>query len=251
MTHAGEAWSADNEPMSGWEAAKARMYDVFGHVPRPERVAGCPHCVEPGEERCLLSWPVGSVEAESLARYAAKALTTWGGVTEFRYFLPRLLECATAGAFSYPDPEIVLGKLASADWRAWPEEERDAVTDFLREWWDQTLRHHPARPPIDTVLCALAATGMDLTSCLDTWSVLDTDASIRHLHDFVMTGWSGRRLTNAFWNRDSPAYEQAVTWLTGGPAAAAVEAAFAREGREDLLELLTAIHTVITPRSSG
>ncbi|MEV4068030.1 hypothetical protein [Nonomuraea dietziae] len=154
-------------------------------------------------------------------------------------------------AWSADNAEIVLGKLASADWRAWPEEERDAVTDFLREWWDQTLRHHPARPTIDTVLCALAATGMDLTSCLDAWSGLDAAASIRHLHDLVMTGWSGRRLTNAFWNRDSPAHEQALTWLTGGPAAAAVEAAFARESREDLLELLTAIHAVITPRSAG
>ncbi|WP_344843692.1 hypothetical protein [Nonomuraea dietziae] len=185
--------------MSGWEAAKARMYDVFGHVPRPERVAGCPHCVEPGEERCLLSWPVASVEAGSLARYAAKALTTWGGVLEFRYFLPRLLECATADAFSYPDPEIVLGKLASADWRAWPEEERDAVTDFpVRVVGPNASPPSRPGPPIDTVLCALAATGMDLTSCLDAWSGLDTgrldQAPARLRHDRLVGQAPDQRL---------------------------------------------------------
>ncbi|MGV9777699.1 hypothetical protein [Streptosporangium sp. NPDC003464] len=233
--------------MSSWEAAKRRMYDVFGHVPRPEHADGCPHCVAPGEDRPLLAGPVGSIEAAALARYAAKALNTWGGVAEFRYFLPRLLECAAADDFGYPDPEIVFGKLTSADWRVWPEEERDAVAGFLGEWWHETLRRHPVRPSIDTVVCALAATGMDLAPCLEIWSRLDTDAAINHLHDFVLTGLSGKRLTNAFWDRHSPAYQQTLTWLTGGPAAAAVEAAFAAQTREPLLELLAEIHPALLP----
>ncbi|MBN6054938.1 hypothetical protein JYK22_23580, partial [Nonomuraea sp. RK-328] len=235
--------------MSEWEAAKQRMYDVFGHVPRPEHVAGCPHCVEPGEEACLLAGPVRSLAAGALARYAAKALTTWGGVAEFRYFLPRLLECAAADAFVHPDPEIVFGKLASAGWRTWPADERDAIAAFLSEWWHETLRDHPARPSADTVLCALGATGIDLTPCLSAWSRLDTDAAIRHLHDFVLDGVSGERLTNAFWDRRSPAYQQVLAWLTGGPAAAAVEAAFAGQEQEPMLELLAAIEPALRPAS--
>ncbi|WP_431901130.1 hypothetical protein [Nonomuraea sp. bgisy101] len=233
--------------MSGWEAAVRRMYDVFGHVTRPERMDGCLHCVEPGQERPLLAGPVGSIEAAVLARYAARALNTWGGVAEFRYFLPRLLECAAADAFVYPDPEIVFGKLASAEWRTWPDEERDAVTGFLSEWWHETLRRHPVHPSMDTVVCALAATGMDLAPCLQAWSRLDTDAAINHLYDFVQTGLSGQRLTNAFWDRRSAAYRQLLTWLTGGPAAAAVEAAFAAETREPVLERLAAIHPALLP----
>lgn len=233
--------------MSGWEAAKQRMYDIFAHVPRPGRVDGCPHCVEPGEERCLLAGPVGTIEAAVLARYAAKALNTWGGVAEFRYFLPRLLECAAADAFRHPDPEIVFGKLAAAGWRGWPAEERDAIAGFLGAWWHETLRRHPARPPIDTVLCSLAATGLDLAPFLDDWSRLDGDAAINHLYDFVLTGLSGNRLTNAFWDRHGPAYQQTLTWLTGGPAAAAVEAAFAAQTREPLLELLATIQPALLP----
>ncbi|MFC7647608.1 hypothetical protein ACFQX6_49235 [Streptosporangium lutulentum] len=220
---------------------------MFGHVPRPERMDGCPHCVEPDEERCLLASPVESVRAEALARYAAKALTTWGGVAELRYFLPRLLECAATDAFGYPDPEIVLGKLAAADWLAWPVDERDAVTEFLRDWWQETLLHYPAHPPPDTVLCALASTGMDLTPCLTAWGRLDTDATITHLYDFVLTGMSDRRLTNAFWNRGDPAYRQVLAWLTGGLAAAAVEAAFARQTSEPMLELLAAVQPALLP----
>jgi hypothetical protein len=223
------------------------MYDVFAYVPRPERVDGCPHCVEPGAERCLLAVPVGSIEAAALRRYAAKALTTWGGVAEFRYFLPRLLECAAADDFGHPDPEIVFGKLGSAGWRDWQEEERDAVAGFLGAWWSETLRRYPARPPVDTVVCAVAATGVDPGPFLHAWGRLESEAAIRHLHDFALSGLSGGRLTNAFWDRRGPAYRQVLAWLTGGPAAAAVEAAFAAQTREPVLELLAAVHSAVAP----
>ncbi|NUR88878.1 MAG: hypothetical protein HOY71_32735 [Nonomuraea sp.] len=222
--------------------ALRRLYEAFAHVPRPGSVPGCPHCVEPGEGACLLAVPVGSIEAASLARYAAKAMTTWGGVAEFRYFLPRLLECAAADAFSYPDPEIVFGKLARAGWTAWPGEERAAVAAFMEEWWRTTLRRHPSRPPMDTVVCSLGAAGLDLTPVLDGWARLETDAAIAHLRDLVTDGLSGGRLTNAFWDRHGPAYGQVLGWLTGGAAAAAVEAAFARETREPVLDLLAGLH---------
>ncbi|MEU5867320.1 hypothetical protein ABZ815_39540 [Nonomuraea sp. NPDC047529] len=229
--------------------ALGRLYEVFGAVGRPASVSGCPHCVEPGEEACLLSGPVSAIEAGSLARYAAKALTTWGDVPGFRYFLPRLLECAAADAFSYPDPEIVLGKLAVAGWHDWPAAERTAVTAFLHEWWHDTLHRHPSRPPADTVLCAVAATGVDLAPFLDAWAGLESDAAIAHLHDFVTGGLSGRRLTNAFWDRDAPAHAQVLAWLAGGPVARAVEAAFARESREPVLGLLADVHQALPPHS--
>ncbi|NUT09596.1 MAG: hypothetical protein HOQ38_03890 [Nonomuraea sp.] len=228
--------------------ALRRLYEAFGHVAKPESVPGCPHCVEPGEGACLLAVPLGSIEPAALARYAAKAMTTWGGVAEFRYFLPRLLECAAADAFSYPDPEIVLGKLAAAGWHTWPEEERDAVAGFLGEWWRDTLSRHPARPPAGTVLCAIAATGIDLTPFLAAWERLETDAAVEHLRDFLMDGLSGRRLTNAFWDRRAPAHAQVLAWLAEGAAGRAVEAAFARETREPALDRLTDVHQALPTR---
>ncbi|WP_327092990.1 hypothetical protein OIE66_20795 [Nonomuraea sp. NBC_01738] len=217
-----------------------RLYEVFGRVPRPERVPGCPHCVGAGEDACLLAVPLARLEPEALARYAAKALSTWGGVAEFRYFLPRLLECAAVDAFSYPDPEIVFGKLATAGWTAWPPEERAAVEDFLTGWWDTTLTTHPARPPIDTVLCSLAATGLGLTPFLARWEALDGEAAIRHLRDFAEDGPS-----SAFWDRRGTAYAEVRAWLTGGRAGRAVEAAFSRVEDDTRAALLTGVDALI------
>jgi hypothetical protein len=232
------------------EDAQRRLYEVFGRVARPKRVEGCPHCVTPGEERCLLEGPVASIEAADLARYAAKALTTWGGTADLRYFLPRLLECAADDAFVYPDPEIVFGKLAAADWQHWPGDEPDAISDFLFAWWSATLHRDSTWPPIGTILCCLAATGSDLAPYLQAWSRLDTQAAVRHLHDLLVTDvrWTpSPRLTNAFWDRGGTPHHQLLTWLSTGPAAGAVEAAFDRETREPVLDLLATIHPWVTP----
>ncbi|RJL22821.1 hypothetical protein [Bailinhaonella thermotolerans] len=232
---------------ASWDAALGRLYDVFARVPRPARVPGCPHCAGPGEDRRLLDGPVAAIGAGDLARYAAKALTTWGGEAEFRYFLPRLLECAAADAFGYPDPEIVFGRLAAAGWAEWPGEERAAVTAFLDAWWDETLRRHPSSPGIGTVLCSLAATGLDLGPRLRALRPLATEAAIAHLHDLATEELSGGRLTNPFWDRSSPGHAVVLAWLTGGPAAEAAEAAFARETREPVLELLAAARPHLGP----
>jgi hypothetical protein len=224
------------------------VYAAFAHVRRPARVTGCPHCVAPDEDRPLLDRPLRSLTADDLGRYAAKALTTWGDEEDFRYFLPRLLDCARSGAFAYPDPEIVFGKLALAGWQDWAAGERSAIEAFLTGWWAGTLARHPSRPEAGVVLCCLGATGADLDPFLDRWGRLTSADEVRHLHSFVLheVRWvDGPRLTNAFWDRESTAYGQVVTWLTGGRAAAAVETAFTTETREDVLELLDAIHPAL------
>jgi hypothetical protein len=227
------------------------LYAAFGHVRRPARVPGCPHCVAPEEDRPLLDRPVRALPPDDLARYAAKAISTWGGAEEFRYFLPRLLECAAADAFGYPDPAVVFGKLAVAGWHDWPADERAAIEAFLTAWWADTLDRYPAAPGAGTVLCCLGAARADLTPFLDHWGALPAADAVRHLHEFVLYGveWTrGPRLADAFWDRGSVAHRQVLTWLTGG-ATVAVETAFDAETREDVLGLLEQIHSVLTTPS--
>ncbi|NEA53380.1 hypothetical protein G3I60_04185 [Streptomyces sp. SID13666] len=236
--------------MTMTDAAQRRLYEVFGQVARPERIEVCPHCSDADLGCSLLKEPVSAIAAADLAGYAAKAITTWGGAGDLRYLLPRMLECVVAGAADFPDPEIVLGKLALADWHHWPAEEARAIDDFLHAWWETTLEQYPAPQPVGTVLCSIAAAGIDLDPYLRAWSPLDGDDSIRHLYDFLATDvdWSpDPQLTNAFWNGESVAYRQVLTWIGGGPATRAVEAAFERATSEPVLELLDTIHDWISP----
>ncbi|MGI5205910.1 hypothetical protein ACQEU6_30585 [Spirillospora sp. CA-108201] len=223
------------------------LYAAFAHVPHPAAPAGCPCRVGPEEGRALLRHRPRDLGAEELSRYAAKALNTWGGPEELRYFAPRLLELAAADAFAWPDPEIVFGKFARAGWRTWGQ--RDALAAFFDAFWTRTLERFPSRPSVDTALCALAAAEADVPRYLDAWGRLASEASIRHLHEFALQGLTWRkgapRLINAFWDASAPPRLQVVGWLTGGPAAGAVESAFARTGDEPVLRLLAEIDSAL------
>ncbi|MFB4314720.1 hypothetical protein [Actinomadura sp. 21ATH] len=216
------------------------LYAAFAAVPRPARLEGCPCCVAPGEGRALLGRPLRALTAGDLARYAAKALTTWAGEEEFRYFAPRLLELAAADAFPTLDPEIVFAKLGRAGWTDWPQ--RDAVEEFLRAFWTRTLERHPSRPAVGTALCAIGGAAGRMAPYLDEWGRLASEAAIRQLHAFVAEELAWRRgtplLRNPFWDTGRAAYREVLAWLTGGPAAEAVRVAFERADREDVLELL-------------
>ncbi|TDC47161.1 hypothetical protein E1281_26660 [Actinomadura sp. KC345] len=225
------------------------LYDAFADVPHPVALDGCPCCVAPGEGRPLLARPPRVLTAEDLARYAAKAMSTWGGPEEFRYFAPRLMELAAEDAFGWPDVEVVFRKLGQAQWQDWPQ--RDAVVAFFHAFWTRTLASHPARPSAATALCALAGAEPDMSHYLDEWGALASEPALRHLHAFVSEELVWRRgrpwLSNAFWDVSSAAYRQVMEWLTGGPAYAAVSAAFGRTEDEPALRLLAAIEEQLRP----
>ncbi|TMQ95561.1 hypothetical protein ETD83_22345 [Actinomadura soli] len=226
------------------------LYAAFANVPHPVNLDGCPCCVGPNEGRPLLSRPLRDLAAEDLARYAAKALSTWGGPEDFRYFAPRLLELAADDAFGWPDAEIVFTKFGQAGWHDWPQ--RDAVAAFLNAFWSRTLTGFPTRPSVGSALCALAGVNADMAPWLDEWgSALMSEPAVRELHEFVtgeLTWRRGRpRLANAFWDTSSDPYQQVISWLTGGDAAAAVSAAIALTEDEAALELLMEIESRLSP----
>jgi hypothetical protein len=226
-----------------------RLYEVFGRVPRPLKVEGCAHCVAPDEDRPLLEGPVRSLSVDVLRRYATDALLLWGGVPEFRYFLPRLLELAADNEFDWPDPEIVFSKLGRGRWTEWSDDERAVISAFLTRWWETRVDDDCPCPDIGTVLCSLGLTGIELVPFLDRWGRLETTGAIINLHEFVTTGvtWptTGPKLRNPFWEEETTAYRDVVAWLADGRALAAVEQCFHNETREETLALLDEAHLLL------
>ncbi|HET7013870.1 MAG TPA: hypothetical protein VFI65_08170 [Streptosporangiaceae bacterium] len=159
------------------DEAAEQLYDAFGEVPRPQRIVGCPHCVEPGEDLPLVSRPLRELSAEDLSRYAFKAMSTWGTEADFRYFAPRVLDLTVSGAMDWPGFEVVCGKLDQAGLRAWSQ--RPAVEEFLRAFWTTTLHRFPASLPVSEAMWGVATVARDLSPYLADWERLATAASIR------------------------------------------------------------------------
>ncbi|MGW4244572.1 hypothetical protein [Nocardia sp. NPDC004722] len=228
----------------------ARLDDAFAQVPRPRAIDGCSCCVDEKEIEVLLRTPREQLEAGQLCSYAHSVTLTCGSEHDFRYFLPRILRLSLADEHPMPCVEITFSHIGNLPWRNWPE--ADALQAFFDALWNDMLMNHPPMLDTDDLLCSLALAEGAVAQRLSSWERLDTPAAIRNLGDFVdadNTGTGGGvrlkdgRLvpSNAFWDKDSEARAELISWLNDGPAAEAVGLAFARADDPELLELLAAI----------
>ncbi len=181
--------------------ALENLYAAF-KSPVPRRIDGCPCCVDGKRVDRMHDVPLRDLTADDLNRYSFSVFTTVGSESDFRYFLPRILEI-TANDSGYINVEVILGKLWLAGWRSWPEADRRPVIDFIDAWFDITC-HQPIEDEwdmpyeLDSLICGIARTGLDVAHYLQ--RLLGCPDQLRAFHAL-----NGRRLadenrlTNGFW----------------------------------------------------
>ncbi len=148
---------------------------------------GCPHCVSEEEMARLTATPLRAHTGESLGRYAFKAMTTWGVESDFKYFLPRILELFPFQDLDAVSPELVARKIFDAGWKDWPEEERVAVRAYVEAVWDLLLTHEVGSLLLqaeDVLGWAVRLIG-DVGPLLSTWERTSTQAADVHLARLV------------------------------------------------------------------
>jgi hypothetical protein len=206
------------------------LYRVFADYRLGPHVEGCPHCVSDRDHTRLYSNPLRSLSAEDLSRYAVKAMTTWGDVQDFRHFLPRILGLVVSGDRDWSvDTEVVLGKLAYANWRTWPEREQAALRSFLSLRWSVGLTQIAAdgfessnsQFDADSWLCGVAQAGDEIAPYIEAWRRRGATETIGHVAAFLGANpnlLADGRLGNPFWDPDDPqttvCVEEMRLWLT-------------------------------------
>lgn len=120
--------------------------------------------------------------------YSADAMTTVGTETDFKYFLPRILDRITVEEYRY-NPEFVFGKLRYAKLNSSPNGEQVAVTEYLHSFWCRSLGEYPLTLPafasISDVVSSIGSAGVDLSWYLEQWTRADSSASTWNLADLV------------------------------------------------------------------
>jgi hypothetical protein len=188
-------------------AAIEALYVTFKR-PHPSRVDGCPCCWKDKENQALMVTPPREMTPDQLSRYSAKVFTTVGGLSDYKYFLPRIFEL-TAAESGWPDTEIVLGKLKLAEWQYWPKEEHRAVQTFVDAWFEaEALAVKPSddeyyHSRIDELICGIAKTGIGLEPYLN--RLLDHPLALADFYYSNAEMLSDKdRLSNAFWEDIDP-----------------------------------------------
>jgi len=162
-----------------------QLYAVFAGYAATMDLNSCACCIDAEDRRRLTAKPLYLLEGEDLAWYSHKAMTLWGDLAAFKYFLPRLLTLA-----SQPDSGVffptLLDKFGHAGCRHWPRRERLALITYLREIWYEAMGRYPYAIAMNDLLRALVALGQDPRPLLDQWLQTVTPAAAQHLADLVM-----------------------------------------------------------------
>lgn len=120
------------------QQAVEALYRTF-EFPAPAAIEGCPCCISTRGTDVLLTTPLRQITGQALWRYVSGVFLTIGDQPDFRYLLPRILDVSVSDPGNANDPEIVLGKLALADWRLWALDEQRALESFVDAWFEQAL----------------------------------------------------------------------------------------------------------------
>ena len=199
------------------------LYQTFSVYPLPRYHNPCLHCHTVEQEAKLHSLPLRDLGAAELRDYMADALLVWGGVTDFKYFLPRMYELY----LTVPDPETPMGppetmlnKFRYAQWRTWPAKEQSAVEIFLHALWAQVLTD-PPRPGwgtdcVENWLCAIAQAEDDLTPYLSQWIDDERPSASFALSSMLLSSAvvrPGTRGRNGFWDGRDEQYAQVQCWI--------------------------------------
>lgn len=153
------------------QLAAARVELDRAFAPWQERidpVEGCDHCFGP-EHLELLAGPVSEIPEWLFSR----ALSKWSGtlsknVLLWRRLTPRVLRSLTGGTL-HIDESFMARQFLTAEWRAWPEEERRAVAAVCDAWWAVTLSSD-REPHAAVALEFLAPMTSEIDSWLEIWS---------------------------------------------------------------------------------
>lgn len=210
--------------MSELAAAIERLYAAFADEPKPRQISTCPCCLLPEEARVLLNTPLRELNSDQLASYGSSALLTVGGVEDFRYFFPRLLDISIHEPDWWPDREIVVSKLRLGGWQTWEEKKRDAVIGVIREAFRNELRHAAADAGnIDAWLCGLALADADMTPFLAMLAQPENEEALFEYYVLNSAKITKGKLENAFWGGNRDAQKPIVAWFESGPIQEIVE----------------------------
>jgi hypothetical protein len=201
------------------------LYHVFEGYRLGPSTQACSCCHSPENDQRLRSKLLRKLGPEDLLEYSMDALYTWGGVSEFKHFLPRILELLTlvdTSKTSFVDPESVFGKLTyesseATPWRTWPTAEQAAISQYARAVWSAILESDP-QELTDSVydwLGAFAQAEGELSPYLDKWLLASSFNAHRNLARMII--WDGvpnaTRPSGGYWATRKEQWQQLVDWL--------------------------------------
>lgn len=186
------------------------LYAAFRDVPKPRKIEGCPCCIDDKDICTLLSKPLREITGGELASYSSSAFLTVGEVTDYLYFLPRILELGCTEDGWWPDIEVTGQAIAETQPTAWPEHRRQALHEVFHAALQAAIDDEEGWT-IDELTCTIAKTGLPVEPFLRQIEL--SPKAVLAYYERNSAGLLKQKLGNAFWDQGDLGYDQIIGWF--------------------------------------
>jgi len=165
------------------QAALDAVYSAFSSYSRPKALEAAPTRNPKRVLAQLSSRSLAELTSDDINGYMGWAMTTVGGVNDYKHFLPRILELAVQGpAQSHMggDPESLARKIVYGEFASWSVRERATIVTAYDAAWSQALRTSLEEEEAEDWLRGLILLGEPVQARLTAW--LETSAPLAGLH---------------------------------------------------------------------
>ena len=167
------------------------LYQVFENY-SPNGIGGYSEYPNERDEVAdrLLYTDLRETDLKDIAFYAFKATYTMGDESNFKYFLPRILELLAAEVlgtkWAIDIRDLNLFTKPSAELATWPEDERTAVENFLQNLWKcMLLTYRDHQKPVE-FLGWISDAIHDVEPYLQFWLHCKSKDAAQHLAEAVI-----------------------------------------------------------------
>jgi len=225
-------------PEPDLQAALDAAYAAFRRYGRPSALDAAPGRNPRRILAGLSARPLAELTSDDIGGYMGWAMTTVGGVNDYKHVLPRILELAILGPGCNHiggDPHGLARKMAYGGFPDWPHEERSAIIAAFDVAWRQSLASSPSGVAAEDWLLGLIVLGESVEARLAAWlASADLNAGL-HLADAVYSEILRRDdAAPSLDRRDSQAvYETYSHWLASPPVRDRLERLILDVGDQD------------------
>ncbi len=207
-------------PEPALQNALDTVYTAFRHCRRPDALDAAPGRDPKRILADLTARPLSELTADDLGGYMGWAMTTVGGVGDYKHFLPRILELTVQGPARVHvggDAESLARKIAYGEFFTWWAGERDAIVTAFDAAWRQALRTSVGEEEAEGWLRGLIALGEPVQDRLAGWLETPAPWAGLHLADAVASEVFRRKNARPPFGSgdDYTAYKAYSVWLAG------------------------------------
>lgn len=210
-------------------SAIQQIYAAFADARRPTQIP-CSPVKDERDYHAITHVPLRQLTAEQVASYAFSVFYTVGGLEDFAYVFPRLIELATED-FTSLEREVLFKKPNLAGWPNWRKDRQKSFQDYLDAMVAAFgVRRWPDEDELDSWICSLSFCLNDLDTRLDVL-LSESEAANHNLilfHQANSVALFKNRLSNSFWERTDDLHSRIVRWF----------------GRDDVVKKLANVYDV-------